>query len=344
MTTMCKAAVDLVASRDQMDLEVRGDILICEGRSWSRRTAIYVPAECFQVDRSQRRDGRTLIRGFLAPAFVVVLTVLVGGGCYLAAYLGVALPLEPTIAALREGMLLALAPAFLYTALCVGRFSRPQDTIRVEIQSAEGATRLEFWHRPGTDPAVDRLVLRLFELSMEHGHAKAFPLKSGYAWQHRRPVRALVATGARGMAALYLLAILTRLFLRWYTGEAIEVTPMFFTIFLLPWVWGGGKYLLGQFFLTSEPVDFRQGLKHYHNEQFDLAEQRFLAVLVAHPDHVPSLFFLAQHYMQRFDFDRAFQYCSRLLPLAPEIAESMQEDIWALKRVAGRMDRGSAGL
>jgi hypothetical protein len=344
MATMCKAAVDLVASRDLMDLEVRGDILICEGRSWSRRTAIYVPAECFHVDRSQRRDGRTLIRGFLAPAFVVALTVLLGAGCYLAAYFGVAFPLEATVTALREGMLLALAPAFLYTALCVGRFARLQDTIRVEILGAEGATRLEFWHRPGLDPAVDRLVRRLFELSLEHGHATAFPLKTGYAWQHRRPLRALIATGARGMAAMYVLAILARLFLRWYTGEAIVVTPMFFTIFLLPWVWGGGKYLLGQFFLTSEPLDFRLGLKLYHNEQFDQAEAHFRAVLTTHPDHVPSLFFLAQHYMQRFDFDRAFQYCTRLLTLAPEIGESMQEDIWALKRVAGRMERDSGGL
>lgn len=340
---MCKAAVDLVASRDQMDIEVRGDVLICEGRSWSRRTAIYVPAECIHVDRNQRRDGRTLIRGFLAPAFVIVLTVLALGLCYLAAHFHYEMYLDVAESALQEAMLLALAPAFLYTAVCIGRFSKPLSTIRVEIQSADGDTQLEFWHRPGSDPAVDVLVRRLFEVSLEHGHAGVFPLKTGYAWQHRRPLRALVATGAKGMAALYLLAILTRLFLRWYTGTPIVVSPMFFSIFLLPWLWAGGKFLLGQFFLSSEPVDFRQGLRHYHNEEFDLAEKHFLAAVERHPNHVPSLFFLAQHYTQRFDFDRAFQFCARLLPLAPEIAESMQEDIWSLKRLARRMGTPSTG-
>jgi hypothetical protein len=335
---MCEAAVDLVASSDRMKLAIRGEVLVCEGRSWARRTAIYVPAECLRVFRGRRRDGRRLIRGLLAPALVVVTAVIAMAACYGAQRLGYAIDLAATGAWLGELMMVAMVPALVYTAAAIGRFAQPLPTVCVDIESDDSTARIEFWHRPGTDPAVDRLVQRLLDLTRHPLAPGRFPLRTGYAWQHRRPLRAMVVGGVRGMVAIYILVILVRLALRHVWGIAITPSPVVLGLFLLPWAWEGAKLLGARVLLASEPPHFRRGLRHYHREEFDDAESAFRANLESHPDHVPSLYFLTQHYAQRFDFDQAFRLCGRLEALAPEIAEGLQEDIWTLKRLSGRME------
>lgn len=336
---MCEAAVNLVASTDRMKLSLRGEVLICVGRSWARRTEIYVPVECLRVFRGRRRDGRRLIRGLLAPAFVVVAAVILMGGCYLARELGYPVDIAAVGSWLGEIMMLAMAPALIYTAACVGRFAQPLPTVCVDIESDDSHARIEFWHRPGEDPAVDQLVQRLLDLTRGPAGEGAFPIRTGYAWQHRRPLRAMVVGAVRGMVAIYILVIVVRLALRHIWGVEVAPTPMVLGLFLLPWIWEGARVAAGLVLLRWEPAAFRRALRHYHREEFEEAEAAFHDTLRDHPEHIPSLYFLTQQHLRRFDFDGAFRYCGRLQPLMPDIAENLQEDIWTLKRLSGRMER-----
>ena len=90
-------------------------------------------------------------------------------------------------------------------------------------------------------------------------------------------------------------------------------------------------------FMRFHPRLLRQALRHYNYDRFDHARHCFQETLKNHPAHVPSLYFLAEIHGARFDFDNAFRYCRLLARSEPEMAESLQSDLWLLKRLGARM-------
>ncbi|MBI2434528.1 MAG: tetratricopeptide repeat protein, partial [Candidatus Hydrogenedentes bacterium] len=194
------------------------------------------------------------------------------------------------------------------------------------------------WHDPGHDKELDSMVGRLFELERRADEKVPFPLRMSYTWQHIRPVRAIIVSGFGGMLTLYILAVIVRYIWEKVSDKEITVTPWFFTIFLLPWLWSLGQYGIALLSLRHEPEVFRHGIHHYDQGDFERAEQHFRRTLEIMPRHVPSLYLLIQLCAYRYEFDDAFKFCAQLAPFAPEEAENLQQELWTLKRLVARME------
>ena len=236
-------------------------------------------------------------------------------------------------------VLLTLCAAPLAYLLYGGmRALRPRPSLCITHALDEDAGRFEFWYRPGENRALDTIVDQLFALSKP---AKADPgeyqVSTGYTRRHVRPLRALLLGACAMTFMLLLLVNLAELAYETYTQHNLRLQPVFFAIFLLPWAFALLLYGIERVRMRLEPVRFRMGLRHYHRKEFEKAERRFMDVLREAPDHVPTLYLLTRLTAHRFDFERAFRFCRQLGRLAPEQAEALQEDIWTLKRLRGRM-------
>jgi len=334
---MYKAAVEPVGLREKLSLELKGDVLICRGRSWAQNYTVYIPSECMSVESGHRRDGRLLIRGVLLPLILLfcgIFLLLLG-----AVLERLGLSIAPVFdAAFHYGLISAAVISLVYLAYCTLRFLPKRPTVRVRIESEEGTGMVEFWHEFGRDTDVDRLVNRLLELEKRSVDKMPFPLRMSYTWHHVRPARAAIVTGVGGTLILYVLAVIIRYVWEWLSGSTITLTPWFFSIFLIPWLWALGQYLLAFLSIRHEPEVFRLGIKHFDAGDFVLAERNFLRTLDIVPRHVPSLYLLVQLSAYRFDLDKAFKYCAQLAALAPEEAEALQQELWTLKRLVARME------
>ncbi|MFP4500536.1 MAG: tetratricopeptide repeat protein [Candidatus Hydrogenedentota bacterium] len=221
----------------------------------------------------------------------------------------------------------------------IWRAMQSHPTLCIAFKDDDEGGQLEFWYRPGTNPRLDALVGQLKKLSRSPAEGfERVGAAVSYTRRHVRPVRALV-TGAAAMTCMLIL-LTTLVLILWeaWAGRDIAVQPALLSLFVLPWLFVLAMYLLDQVRVHFEPAPYRTGLRHYYREEFDKAERRFLDTLREAPQHVPSLYFLAQLTAQRFDFDRAFHFCRDLGRVAPEEAEELQEEIWTLKRIKGRME------
>lgn len=327
-----KAAVTPIGLRERLTLELKGDVLICHGRGWSQSYTVYVPSECMSVEANRRRDGRYLIRGLLAPLVVLVFSL----ATFLFLQYGWGVDAE-ALTPVFGGMILTLLLSLAYTGYSIYKFLPRRNTVRLRVHSEDSGGLIEFWHEPGRDQDLDRLVARLLELERREEERVPFPLRMSYTWHHVRPIRAIVVAGFGGTFALWLLVGIAKKGLEWYKGGEIILSPWFYLIFLLPWIWSIGQYLLAVFSMRNEPEVFRLGIKHYDQGDFPRAEQHFRRTLEIAPRHVPSLYLLIQLCAYRYEFDDAFKFCAQLEPYAPEEAENLQQELWTLKRLVARM-------
>jgi hypothetical protein len=328
-----RAAVEPIGLREKLTLELKGDVLVCHGRGWSQSYTVYIPSECMNIEANRRRDGRFLIRGFMLP--LVLLLLLIGG--MLLGQFGFGARME-TLLWYGVPMVLLTLLSFVYTGYSILRFLPKRNTVRLRVQSEESGGIIEFWHDPGKDLELDRLVGRLFELERRDEDKVPFPLRMSYTWHHVRPLRAIIVAGFGGMFALWILVWIVKQVWQWIKGVEMVLSPWFFTIFLLPWIWSLGQYLIAVYSMRNEPDDFRLGIKQYDQGEFARAEENFRRTLEIVPRHVPSLYLLIQLCAYRYEFDDAFKFCAQLEPFAPEEAENLQQELWTLKRLVARME------
>lgn len=335
---MLKASIQPVGTLRKIEIELRGDILRWYMRSWSKSYSILIPIECLTVSHSTRRDGARMIRGLLAPLSVLLLlsvAVLVDYGMYHAgiAYAGFTLPVS--FIAYGAG---AFAFSLLFTAWGLIRFLRPRPTVCFQVEYDSIEMDFEFWRQTGVNHHLGPLLARLEELAARHSEeSPSFPLRNGFVRCCIRPFRASVQRAVIGMLALMGITFIVSQGFALAGRPVSEVSPWFLTIFTLPWLWQFVRTGIPYLFIHFQPRLFRQALRHYNNERFDHARNCFQETLKDHPAHVPSLYFLAELYGTRFDFDNAFRYCRMLARSEPEMAESLQSDLWTLKRLGARM-------
>lgn len=338
---MLKANVDPVGGRGSMTLELKGDILICHSYGWSETSTLYIPMECLSVESSKRRDGRILIRGFLAPLLVVAAIV-----AFIPPFLairGILDHLDPELlnAWYLGGALAAFMLSLLYSLYSVVRFIKPRPVIRFRVHEEEGEGTFEFWYEAIRRPEQSALIDRMKEIERQSGENLPFPLRMGYTWQHVRPARAVIVRAFGGMFLFYVLTILVHQGWQWIRDVEITVSPWFLLIFLLPWVWFLGQYLILRLGMRKELPVFREGVRFFDRQNFDEAEKRFLKTLEMNPDHIPSLYLLIDIAANRFDFDQAFHFCQQLAKAAPDEAEVVSEELWTLRRLASRIERAA---
>jgi hypothetical protein len=330
--------IQTVRQGGRYKLALDGSVLICRHDAWAESFDSYLPVESLRLWHDARHDFRPLIRGTL----LAVCTLLCLASLSLLHETFPQFPdllrLIPTGPAWLSGILL-FAAACLAMFIIYGAYTafRPRPSLCITHAMDEDAGRFEFWYRSGEDQGLDQLVDGLFTLSRTAHESSGYPVSTGYTRQHVRPLRALFLGATAITFMMVFLAHLLKAGYEAYTGESLRVVPHFYGVFLLPW--GGGLllFLMERLRMRMEPVRFRMGLRHYHREEFEKAERRFLDVLRDEPDHVPTLYLLTRLTAHRFDFERAFRFCRQLGRLAPEQAEALQEDIWTLKRLCGRM-------
>lgn len=334
----CHIAV--VRHRGRFKLALDGSVLVCRHEAWAESFDSYLPAESLRPWYDSRHDLRPLFRG----AMIV--------GCALLGLASLQL-LHETFGSPEAGSVWAVIThtPWLYATWCLAgtllalylghgiiQAFRQHPTLCITHATDEDAGRFEFWYQPGNDPQLDRLVDALFLLSRKPGHADGgYAVSAGYTRRHVRPLRILFLGAMAITFMLLVLAHFLKVGYETYSGNVLRVTPAFYGVFLLPWAGCLVLFVLGRLRMRQEPARFRMGLRHYHRKEFEKAERRFLDVLREAPDHVPTLYLLTRLTAHRFDFDRAFRFCRELGHLDPEQAEALQEDLWILKRLRGRM-------
>jgi tetratricopeptide (TPR) repeat protein len=339
---MFKATIHPVGKPRKIELEMKGDILRWYMRSWAKSYSILIPAECITLLYRTRRDGARIITALLPP-----LAVLLGFSAlvlldYLMFHTGVAgagwsLKLSFILYASA-----AFAASLFLTAFGLIRFLRPRPTVCLQVEDETMQMEFEFWRRPGKDRNLDILLERLSELvARKPEEQPAFPLRSGFMRLCLRPFRAAIQHAMAASLTLFIMTLVVSWLFALAGHPVTEVSPWFLIIFTLPWLWQFGRIGIPNLFMRFQPRLFRQALRHYNYERFDHARHCFQETLKHHPAHVPSLYFLAEIYGARFDFDNAFRYCRLLARSEPEMAESLQSDLWLLKRLGARMQSKS---
>ncbi|MBI1318243.1 MAG: hypothetical protein GC168_04720 [Candidatus Hydrogenedens sp.] len=334
---MPQVPVQLVNSRDRAAVEVNGRVVVLHFRSWTQSAQVFVPVECMSVGRGQRRRFAYVGYAVLGPllGFIAALLIASMVEAYCEAAEFAPAEVERYAWTAFAGVML---PAALLCLYGIVNYIRTFRTVYIDIDYEDGVERVEFWYKPGRDAALDAVVLRLEELHALGAEAERFPLKMGYTWNHQRPLRSVVAWAFAWMLPIYALMRVALWVAEWMAGA--ELHPPVWLIpaaFAAPWVWGFGLMALEQVRLLREPESFRRGLKRYNRADFGEAEADFEVTLTDDPHHLPSLYLLIDICLQRFDFTHALELCARLGDEDPELAESIQESIWALRRLSERM-------
>lgn len=322
-----KIRINQIGGPQRTWLELKGAVLIYHARSWAASFSAYIPVEWVTVSRHKRQQATLLLRNLLM--------LMVTGGVGLA-IIGLALQPEEggaapavtnpllRIAAITIGMVALTVAAWF--ALRAGRafFERHPSTL---LQVEDSDMAIEFWDN-GRDDEVKQFMAQLDRLKEGVKESTAYPIKAGHARRHVRPFRAVVMKTL--LITLFLLFPVK--LLAGYMNR-----PEFMLILLLPALVYFGRYGLEHLLRRAEPKAFQRGMRHFHRGEFEAAAAWFRTLLESHPDHEHGLILGTQSVIMLERFEEAFSYCQRLRSINPELAETLQEDLWALKRMQERM-------
>jgi hypothetical protein len=285
-------------------LKLDGSILILFERRWASARASYTPVEWLTVERGRRADGRHLgyaLLSLLAPWLLL----------WPWTHLDHRLPAARDALAAAGCSLVAAAFATFLVFLVAYLQKRP--TIRVRAPG--GDLDLEFWHAPGDDARIDRLLGGLQAAQRQVGGDLVFPSRSSYRSTETRPLRVL----GLALAASALPAVIT--------GRPVWLALAAVPLLLLA---VRGLRRLG------EPRGYREACRAWR--RFDLAgaESALVGLLAAAPELVAPRLLLIDVYLEMSAFEKAFEACGELARVSSALAEQVQQSIWAVKRIHAR--------
>lgn len=285
-------------------LKLDGSIVVLFERRWASARTTYCPVEWLTVERGRRGDGRHLGRALF---FLTVPWLL------LWPWVG----LDERHPAARDAIAAAgcslVAAAFAAFLVCLVVFLYKRPTTR--LRAAGGDLDVEFWHSSGEEPAVDRLLDGVQAAQRELGGAQSFPARASYRSTEKRPLRPL---GAALLASLLPAAL---------TAQAAWLALTAVPLFLL--VVRGMRRL-------TEPRGYREACRAWRRLDLPGAERALLGLLAATPGLVSAHLLLIDVYLEMSAFDKAFAACGELARVSAELAEQVQQSIWAVKRIHAR--------
>lgn len=315
-------------------LELRGRVLIVQFRSWVGHATSYVPVEHVRVEHSTKRNGRMSLRSWAGLVVMIPMIALIVLGVRLYSAENVDLSNN-----LFGGLLIPFVFVLLFAIGATLRFLIwPQPTVQFHVDTDNSAYTLEFF-RPAKQAAeLDRMVQQLQAFDRDGDDGALLPTQLSFTLQHVKPLRMTVARSLSLTVLLGLLLAFILFFRERYTGNHYTISPMLFSVLLIPSIWFFFGYGIQRYWLSKEPAPFRDAVRHMWREEFADAERALRQTLEQHPEHEPAHRLLTQVLAQRGDFDGAFAACAQLARFQPEEAEELQSDLWALKRITARMD------
>ncbi len=322
-----KIRINQIGGPHRTWLELKGTVLIYHARSWVASFSAYIPVEWVIVSHHKRQQAALVVRNLL------LLMVAAGLGL---AIIGIALQPEEAgasaaansafarIALAAAGMMaLAVAAWFAFRALRA-LIERHSSTL---LQVEESDMAIEFWDND-RDQEVQHFMEQLDRVKQDAKDVSAYPVKAGHARRHVRPFRAVVAKSL--LITLFLLFPVKLL-------AGLMGRPEFMLILALPMLAHFGRYGIEHLLRRTEPKAFQRGMRHFHRGEFEAAAAWFQTLLDKHPNHEHGLILGTQSVIMLERYEEAFSYCQRLQSINPELAETIQEDVWALKRMKERM-------
>ena len=337
---MLRTFVELCHTRQKMELELRGKVLIVQERAWAQSTTLYVPPGGFDLERKHRRD-----RSVLYVAGARIFGLAAAEAILYACWITLSLTTEDifhtleasTVALFMVGLPIFSLCLFLYA---LTKFSRPIPSVRLDIRNEEaGLIQLEFWHRKDASPDVTAMVQSLEALASDE-HTDARIAQLGFFWQTMPPLRHGFYQAISWSFALVIALQLVRFLWRILTDVDLytQLPDGFLYIFVLPWALALIIYGYHRFLMRQQPEEFRQAIRLMFKEKYDESAEMLTRCMEEHPDHMATLGLLIQLHVRQFNFEGAFQVCNTLERSAPEAAQDAQENIWIMKRLQAYMD------
>jgi hypothetical protein len=103
-------------------------------------------------------------------------------------------------------------------------------------------------------------------------------------------------------------------------------------LLLLPVAW----FLYREIEFRKQPKEYRKALKSYFNEEWDQAINLLKSLRIKIPEYIPAYILLVNVYTRANRFDEALGIASELPDEYIDIAQDIQTDIWAYKRIYKR--------
>ncbi len=321
----------------RFSLELRGRVLVIEFKNWIGHATTYVPAERVTAEHARHRNGQLPLRSWTSVLLYLPIITLV---VLLLQSLSARDGLEALPSTAISGFLaLTFLGVVIYAVGATIRFLLwPQRTVRLRVATDEGANHLEFYRPESHGEQLDALVTQIQGLSSDEANESLMPLHLAFTRQHVKPFRLTLARAAYTTVLLTLLLFAGKYAWEHYGETAYVVSPMVYSVVLLPLAWYAAGYSVQRYFLSREPAAFRKAVHHLYREEYDLAEADFEKTVEQVPEHEPALRLLTELLAQRGDFDGAFARCAQLARFRPEEAEALQGDLWALKRITAHME------
>ena len=298
-------------------LELRGTVLVYHQRGWAGSASVFIPIEWITVSSRSRYNTNFLFGLLLAGT--------------LCASLSSALAYEVTRGSMMDAATVAI-PALLCLAaatFCLYRFLQRGRTTILSVESDPRNMRIEFWHVPTQDPAIDALLDRMNDLNARIEEMAPYPIQTSHTWYRLRPLRAVMAKGLLYSVILYVPVSLL--------AGYLEMPALVFFLLLPPAVYGA-QYGLMALRSLSSPKSFRAAVKSYNRGEVRQADSLLCDTLAAYPNHPESLMLSVYVNVEQRQFDRAFDQCRKLAAVDQDHADDLVKEVWAIKRMYDRME------